>query len=364
MQLGWSEEERILQRTARNFVETRSSLKRVRSLRDSHGFSRELWREMAALGWLDPELPARFSMILLEEFGRGLLPEPVLACVHLGAGALALGGTTVQKEEHLPAIAAGERYIALAFQERRSRYALDHLETRAERGKGGLVLHGEKEQVMGAMAADWLVVSARVEGGISLFVVPRAASGVDVTPQDRLDGRDAAIVRLTGVEVGREALIGEPGGGLALLERVVDRATIGLCAEMLGLSSAAFDMTLEYLKSREQFGVPIGSFQALQHRAAKMFVELELTRSAVLFAHATVEEGADDRTLARVASIAKSKCAEVTMLVAHEAIQMHGGIGMTDEHDIGLFVKRARVAEMTFGDAAHHHDRFARIEGY
>jgi acyl-CoA dehydrogenase len=303
-------------------------------------------------------------MILLEEFGRGLLPEPVLSCVLLGAGALALGGTDVQKREHLPAIAAGERLFALASQEARSRYALDRIETRAERGAGGFVLYGQKEQVMGAMAADWLVVSARAEGGISLFVVPRAASGVDVAPQDRLDGRDAGIVRLAGVEVGPEGLIGQPGKGLALLERVVDRAALGLCAEMLGVSSAAFDMTLEYLRSREQFGVPIGSFQALQHRAAKMFVELELARSAVILAHGIVEEGADGRTLARVASIAKSKCADVTMLVAHEGIQMHGGIGMTDEHDMGLFVKRARVAEMTFGDSAYHRDRFARIEGY
>jgi acyl-CoA dehydrogenase len=354
----------MLQRTARDFVTTRSSLKRVRSLRESCGFSRELWGEMAKLGWLDPELPARFSMILLEEFGRALLPEPVLSCVLLGAGALVLGGTNAQKSEHLGSVAAGERLIALAFQERRSRYALGSIETRAERVREGLVLNGEKEQVMGAVAADWLVVSARTDDGPSLVLVSRTAPGVTVEPQERLDGRDAAIVRFAGVRVGTEALIGESGQGLALLERVVDRAAIGLCAEMVGLASATFDMTLDYLKTRVQFGVPIGSFQALQHRAARMFVELELARSAVMLAHSLADESAEGRAIARAASIAKAKCADMTMLVVHEGIQMHGGIGMTEEHDIGLFVKRARVAELTFGDAAHHRERFSQLEGY
>jgi alkylation response protein AidB-like acyl-CoA dehydrogenase len=288
----------------------------------------------------------------------------VLSCVLLGAGALVLGGTSAQKGEHLRAIAAGERLVALAFQERRSRYSLDRIETRAERVAGGFVLHGEKEQAMGAGAADWLIVSARTEDGLSLLLVPRSAAGVTVEPQERLDGRDAAIVRLAGVRVEADALVGESGRGLALLERVVDRASVGLCAEMVGLSSAAFDMTLDYLKTRVQFGVPIGSFQALQHRAARMFVELELARSAVMLAHAMVEEGANERAVARAASVAKAKCADVTMLVVHEGIQMHGGIGMTEEHDMGLYVKRARVAELTFGDAAFHRDRFAQIEGY
>jgi alkylation response protein AidB-like acyl-CoA dehydrogenase len=364
MDLVWSEEQRMLQRTARDFVATRSSLKRVRSLRETGGFSRELWGEMAKLGWLDPELPPRFSMILLEEFGRGLLPEPVLPCVVLGAGAVVLGGTSAQKSEHLRAVAAGERLIALAFQERRSRYALDRIETRAERVGGGFVLHGEKEQVMGAVAADWLVVSARADNGLSLFLVPRTASGVAVEPQERLDGQDTGIVRLTGVRIATEALLGEPGKGLALMERVIDRAAIGLCSEMVGLSSAAFEATLDYLKTRMQFGVAIGTFQALQHRAARMFVELELARSAVMLAHAVVEDGAEGRAIARASSVAKTKCADVTMLVVHEGVQMHGGIGMTEEHDIGLFVKRARVAELTFGDAAYHRDRFAQLEGY
>ena len=364
MDLVLSEEQKMLQRTARDFVSNRSSLKRVRGLRHPGGFSKELWSEMARLGWLDPELPPSFSMVVMEELGRGLVPEPLLPCVVLGGGVLRLGGTDAQKREHLPAIAAGERLVALAFQEARGRYALDRVETDSERAGGGWVLRGEKHQVMGGATADAFVVSAATDEGLTLFLVPKSASGVSVERQHRLDGQDAAIVRLDGVRVSNDAVVGEPDRGLPLLESVIDRGTIALSAEMLGLSSAAFDMTLEYLKTREQFGVAIGTFQALQHRAAKLFVEIELTRSAVLLAHAALEDDASDAAVARAASVAKAKASDVAMSVTHEGIQMHGGIGMTDEHDIGLFVKRARVAEMTFGDAAFHRDRFARIDGW
>jgi acyl-CoA dehydrogenase len=223
---------------------------------------------------------------------------------------------------------------------------------------------------MGANSADWLVVSARTSGdvrdacGVTLFAVPARTANVRVERQARIDGRDAAIVRLDGARVPESALVGEVDGGAALLTRVVDEAAIGLSAEMLGGMCAAFETTLEYLKTRVQFGVPIGSFQALQHRAAKVYVETELARSSVMHAHAVLDSGAADDAVARAASVAKAKCSDAFMLVAHEAIQMHGGIGMTEEHDIGLFVKRARVAEMTFGDAAWHRGRFAALGGY
>jgi alkylation response protein AidB-like acyl-CoA dehydrogenase len=171
-------------------------------------------------------------------------------------------------------------------------------------------------------------------------------------------------VRHDDVRVGAEAVLGGAGGGGDLLARVADRATIALTAEMLGSMSAAFEMTMAYLRTREQFGVPIGSFQALKHRAAQMYVELELARSVVMDAHRALDEGRDERAIARAASIAKARLSDAFMLVANEGIQMHGGIGMTDEHDIGLFLKRARVAEMTFGDAAHHRERLASLEGY
>ena len=364
MDLVLSEEQKMLQRAARDFVTTRSPPGRVRGLREQGGFSRELWAEMAKLGWLDPELPAGFSMVLHEELGRGLVAEPVLPCAVLAAGALVQGGTDAQKKEHLPAVAAGSRLMALAHQESGNRYSLDRVLTDAEKADGGWVLRGEKQQVMGGATADWLIVSAATDEGITLFLVAKGAKGLSVERQHRLDGRDAAIVKLDGVRVGADAAVGEVDKGLPLLERVVDRATAALSAEMLGLSNAAFDMTLEYLKTRVQFGVPIGTFQALQHRAAKIFVELELARSAVMLAHAAIDDDAGDVAVARAVSVAKAKCSEVAMLVAYEGIQMHGGIGMTDEADIGLYAKRARVAELTFGDAAFHRDRFARIDGF
>jgi acyl-CoA dehydrogenase len=214
------------------------------------------------------------------------------------------------------------------------------------------------------------VVSARTAGaahdeaGVTLFLVAHDAPGLHVQRQHRVDGRGAAIVDLEGVRAEPGAVLGTPEQGAALLSRVVDRATIGLCAEMLGGMSACFEMTLEYLKTRTQFGVPIGSFQALKHRAARQFVELELARSIVLAAHRALDDDADDARVARLASVAKARCSDAYVLIGNEGVQMHGGIGMTDEHDVGFFLKRARAAEIQFGDAAFHRDRVARLDGY
>ena len=179
-----------------------------------------------------------------------------------------------------------------------------------------------------------------------------------------MDSRGAALLHLDGVAAAAAGVVGSAGAGAALLGRVLDRATIGLCAEMLGGMAACFDMTLEYLKTRKQFGVPIGSFQGLKHRAARMFVELELVRSIVLAAHRALDDGSDDARVARLASAAKARCSDAFVLVGNEGVQMHGGMGMTDEHDVGFFLKRARAAEITFGDAAFHRDRVARLDGY
>ncbi len=372
MDLVITEEQRMLEQAARDFVAGRSSLKRARA----GTVSRDLWKEMAGLGWLGLLIPEelggsalgyRYSMVVMEQLGRGLMPEPMLSTVLLAANALIVGGSKAQREAHLPAVARGERFLALAYQETHARYSLTAIETTADAADGGFVLHGEKAHVMGGVGAEHLVVSAltpAMRGGIGLYLVPANAKGLHVEPQRRIDGRDAAIVKLEGVKVGADAAIGAPDGGLWILERVIDAATIGLCAEMIGAMDAAFAMTLEYLKTRVQFGVPIGSFQALQHRAARMYAETELARSAVMHAHALLDESGGGVAVARAASLAKAKCSDTMMLVAHEAVQMHGGIGMTDEHDIGLFLKRARVAEMTFGDAAFHRDRFARLGGY
>jgi len=382
MALVLTDEQELLRRTAREFVSARSSLKRIRQLRDRRdptGFSRELWSEMARLGWAGILVPEAYGgaglghaelMVVLEELGRGLVPEPMLSTVLLGAEAVRLGGSEAQRAEHLPPVASGERLLALAYQERGSRYDPHHVETRAERAGGGWRLTGEKIQVVDGHVADLLVVSARSSGqardaeGITLFLTRRDAPGVRVERQWRIDARGAALVGLDGVRVGPEAVLGGVDAGGTLCQQVLDRATIGFTADMLGGMTAAFEMTLDYLKTRRQFGVPIGSFQALKHRAARMYVEIELARSAVMAAHRALDDGADDAHVARMAGTAKARCSDAYMLVGHEAVQMHGGIGMTDEHDVGFYLKAARAAEIMFGDAAYHRDRVARLEGY
>jgi acyl-CoA dehydrogenase len=332
---------------------------------------------MAELGWVGIPFPEEFGgadmglaglAVVLEALGRKLAPEPFLSSVLLGGQALLLGGSERQKSEWLPKLVEGERLLTVAYQERRSRYNLRCVATRAERNGSGWCLRGEKIQVLDGSAADGIVVVARTSGGerdadgITLFAVRPDASGLRVERQHRVDSRNAAVVTLDGVAVGTEDVVGDEGRGGDLLERVVDRATVGLCAEMLGSMSEAFERTLVYLKQREQFGAPIGSFQALKHRAAQQFIEIELCRSVVMAAARGVDEGAEDA--ARLVSLAKARCSDAAILVANEAIQMHGGIGMTDEHDIGFYLKRARVAELTFGDSAFHRDRWARMGGY
>jgi alkylation response protein AidB-like acyl-CoA dehydrogenase len=328
VELVLSEEHDLVSRGAREWVRDRSPIARARE----GGFSRERWREMTELGWLGlvGEGEWVYAMLVLEELGRGLVPEPVLPVLWAAAARVDV---------------AGGRVVVPALDERGARFAYGGPGTRVADG----ALSGEKTQVVGAPSADAFLVSA----GGRLYLV--AASDAEVEPQRRLDGREAGLVRLRGAR-GEE--VGE-------VEPLLARAAILLSAEMVGAASAAYERTLEYLKARRQFGVPIGSFQALQHRAARLFVDLELARGAVEAAHALLAAGgAAEAEVARAASVAKAKCSDVFVAVAHEAIQMHGGIGMTEEHDIGLFLKRARVAEMTLGDAAHHRDRYARLKGF
>jgi acyl-CoA dehydrogenase len=380
MHFSLTDEQLLLRDSAAAFVRDHSSLRRIRALRDGtdpDGFARELWQQIAALGWLGiPFAEADGGLglgltdlsLVLEEFGKGLMPEPLLSTVLLGGMAIQRGGSDAQRAALLPAVIGGETLLALAYQERRSRYDLCQVATRAERADDGWRLRGEKVLVADGHVADHLIVSARTAGGerdrtgVTLFLVQRGAPGVQVTRQWTLDSRNAALVRLDGVAVGAAAVVGTVDGGGALLAEVIDRATAGLCAEMLGGMQAAFAMTLEYLKTRRQFGVPIGSFQALKHRAAMLFTEIELARSAVRAAAMALDEGHPQA--AQVVSAAKARCSDAFVLAGNEAVQMHGGIGMTDEHDIGFFLKRARAAEITFGDAAYHRERFAALQGY
>jgi len=380
MTFSLTEEQQLLRDSAAQFVRDSSSLKRIRALRDGRdpdGFSRELWTRMAELGWLGILFPESYGglglgykelALVLEELGKGLMPEPWLSSILLGGGAVWRGGSDAQREAVLPDLIAGKLLLTCAYQEPHSRYDLTHVDTRAERAGDGWRLTGEKSLVLDAPVADRLVISARTDGaardraGITLFLVDASAPGLDIARQWLVDSRQAGRVRLDGVQVRPADALGTVGEGATLLADVIDRATVGLCAEMLGGMEAAFAMTLDYLKTRNQFGAPIGSFQALKHRAAILFTEIELARSALMAAAMALDE--NNPQAAQFVSVAKARCSDAFLLVGNEGVQMHGGIGMTDEHDIGFFLKRARAAEITFGDAAYHRDRFASLQGY
>ncbi len=379
MPLVLSDEQELLRETAREFVKEKSPVSELRRLRDdphSDGFSRELWKEMAALGWAGIPFPEDLGGVglgpvelgvVLEECGRSLVASPLFASVALAGTAVLLGGNQTQQKEVLGPVCAGERLLALALQEG-GHHAPYAIETRAEPAGSGHRLFGRKSFVLDGHVADQLVVAARSAGapgdrdGITLFLVDASAAGVEVTRTIMVDSRNAAVVTLDGVEVGPTAVLGEPGAGADVLDPTLDRATAALCAEMLGTAQEAFDRTVAYLKERTQFGVPIGSFQALKHRAAEMFVQLELARSIVLETLQAAAEGRPD--LPQLASVAKARVSDAIFLIGNEALQMHGGIGMTDEEEIGLFLKRARVAQFTLGDAHYHRDRFATLSGF
>ena len=379
MGLTLSDEQLILKQTARSFLKERSPVSRMRALRDSEdevGFSRELWKEMAGMGWTGIIFPEEFGGAgmahgelgtLLEECGRVLAPEPFVSTLLLGGNAILLGGSESMKRALLPAVCGGDRFLSLAFQEQ-GRFSPYAVSTRAVRDGDGYRIEGQKQFVLDAHVADPLIVVARTSenpgdrAGLTLFVVDAGLRGVSVRRSRLLDGRNAADVTFEGTLVPGERILGEVDAGGDLLDAVFDRAAIGLSAEMLGTFDEAFERTLAYLKEREQFGVKIGTFQALRHRIVDMFCELELARSVVRDALTAVDECRND--LSQMASAAKARCSDVASLITKEAIQMHGGIGMTDEEDIGLFFKRAKAAELTLGDAHHHRDRYASLRGF
>jgi alkylation response protein AidB-like acyl-CoA dehydrogenase len=372
-----TEEQESIRRTAKSFVGERAPVAQLRALRDerkSDGFSRELWKEMANLGLIGMAIPEAYGGaglglaelgLVLSECGRTLASTPLVSTVLLGASALLAGGTAEQMQATLPAVSAGERIIAFAHDEG-SRFAPYTVSTKAEPEGAGFRLSGEKTFVMDGHVADDFIVVARTAGapgdraGLTLLLVPASAPGISVTRTHMVDSRNAARVRFASTPA-RE-ILGRPGEGADVLDRVLDRATAGLSAEMLGGIEEVFDRTVAYLKTRKQFGVPIGSFQSLKHRAAHLFCEIELSKSIVLDALRAVDAERSD--VARVVSVAKARVSDTYIAVTSEAVQMHGGVGVTDELDIGLFLKRARVAEMTFGTAAYHRHRFAQLHGY
>lgn len=369
------DEQQMLSKTAHEFIRERAPAARIRTFRDSNdetGFSRELWSEMAELGWLGLQIPDAYDglglgffdlCVILEQSGRELMPEPFVSTLLLGTQALLLGGTDAQKKALLPGVSNGEMLVTVGYEESGSQGDRATIATVARTSVGGFTLSGEKVQVLDGHLADRIIVSAMTsDAGSTLFLVDPAQSGVSVTRQFRIDGLNAAIVQLDSVSVSSADIVGELDGGAALLQEVFDRAAVGLSAQMLGASEQAFEDTIEYIKEREQFGVPIGSFQALQHRAVSVYTELALTRSVVLAAARAIDDTPDD--VPRLASLAKATASDTFMHAAKEAIQMHGGIGVTDEHDIGFYIKRAQATYMTFGKPSQHRQRWAELNGY
>jgi len=373
-----TEDQDMLRETALAFARDELPVSHLRALRDkgANGDDPATRKKLAELGFFGVIIPDEpgaetFGLVglgqILEAQGRTLAATPLLQTALIAASALQLGGTPAQKAEWLPKIAAGEVTFALALDES-AHFSPYNIATEAERDGQGFTLNGLKKYVPDAHHAGMLIVVARTFGeagdrhGLSLFLVPANAKGVTVQKLNTVDSHGAAHVSFDNVHVPDTALIGPADEGADILDPVLDRAAIGLAAEMLGSAQAAFDMTLDYLNNRKQFGQLIGSFQALQHRAAKMFVELEMTRSCVAAALGAVDAGKPD--VAELASLAKARASELVHLVSNECVQMHGGIGMTDAADPGFYMKRARVQEALYGSASWHRDRYAKLNGY
>jgi len=376
-----NEEQSMLKDTAKEFCTSNAPISQLRKLRDSNskdGFDRDTWAKMVELGWAGIPFPEQYGGlafgykglgVVTEESGRTLAASPLFATVWVGGTAINIGGSESQKSELLPRIASGELLVALALEEghRHAPYAIN---AKATESGGGYTIKGRKTFVLDGHVADKLIVAARTSGkrrdraGITLFLVDREAEGVKVARTKMVDSRNAANIRFADVHVGRDAVLGKVDGGADVLDRALDVARIGISAEMLGALQECFERTVQYLKDRQQFGVPIGSFQALKHRAADMFCEVELSKSVVLEALTALDDGRSAEDVAKLASLAKAKVGETFTRVSREGIQMHGGIGMTDEFDIGFFIKRSAVAEQTFGDVNFHRNRYGELEGY
>ena len=358
-----TEEQSMLRDAAKSWVQEKSPVTAFRKMRDSGvevGYDVAAWNEMAEMGWAGVIIPEEYGGsnfgylslgLVLEELGRTLTASPLIASGLGAASALILGGSESQKSEWLPKIADGTAVAALAVDE-----GPHHKPEKVEATVSGGKLTGKKVFVLEGMAANVFVVSAKEGGKIELYLVKADDAGVKRTKLSLADSRGAANVEFNG------AAADKLSGGADLLEKVLDRARAGLAAEMLGAATQAFEVTLDYLKTRVQFGQVIGSFQALQHRAAKMFTELELSRSAVEAALTAIDNDAPD--VPELVSLSKAKMGDTFHLISNEMVQMHGGIGMTDAHDAGFYLKRARAAEAAFGNQAYHRDRYARIQGY
>ena len=379
MKLVLSEEDQFLKDTAKNFAEERSPISHFRSLRDSNDpnlWDKNIWLEMVKLGWPGILIPEEFGGsnfgvtgigVILQECAKTLTPSPLFATGVLGAYAISEFGNDEQKNNYLPKIVNGEITTALAVDEI-SHHDPSATELIAKKNNSGFTLSGKKIFVIDGASADLLIVLARTSGskgdstGLSLFFIDSDQSGIEAKKLDMADSRNYANIYFNDVSVDKSSLLGDLETAGETVESILDIGRIAMSAEMLGNAESAFEITLDYLKQRKQFGALIGSFQALQHRAAEMFCEIELTKSSVLAAMRAADENSNE--LQRLSSLSKTVAGETLHLVSNEAIQMHGGIGVTDEYDIGFFLKRARVTEQIFGSAKYHTERYANLSGF
>ncbi len=333
------------------------------------------WRQLADLGLLGLNVPEDVggmgatsveALIVMHAFGRALVVEPYLQTALVSAPLIARAGNESQRQQWLPAIVAGDCRMVVATYEPDARFDLDHVQTTASRHGDGYVLNGRKAVVVGADSAQFLIVSARTAGatrdtsGISLFVVPTETAGLELRTTPTLDGMRCAEVTLGGVELGPDALLGTLHEGYDDLERAIDRGIAGLCAEAVGAMERLLEMTAEHLRTRRQFGQPIGNFQALQHRAADMAIAIEQARSMALLAAAKVDQD-DCRERRRAISAAKSMIGQSGRYVGEQAVQLHGGMGMTDDLPVGWYFKRLVCIDLTYGDAGHHLELYGAL---
>lgn len=378
MDIGFSEEQEMLRAAARKFLDDECPTTFVRRRMETEAAcTPEFWAQLAEQGWLGINFAEEDGgsglglldlVVLLEEMGRAVMPGPFFATVLLGGGAIAASGSPAQRREYLPRIADGSLKATLALTEPNARWDAAGITMTARAAPGGFVLSGTKMFVPDAHLADVLVVAARtrdgstMEDGVSLFLVPRGVPGLSITVLPSVDAtRKLCEVRLDNVAVPETALLGELHNGWSALGRVIDRAAVALSAEMCGGAQRVLDMTVEYAKLRTTFGKPIGSYQGVKHKCADMLVEIENAKSLTYYAAWAVDEGEADAPLA--VSMAKAYASDASRKVAAAGIQLHGGIGMTWEHDLQLYLKRAKACEVAFGDATWHRERVARLMG-
>ena len=379
MKLVLTEEEQFLKDTAKNFADERSPITHFRALRDNNDpllWDKDLWSEMAKLGWPGILIPEDYGgsnfgitgiSVILNECAKTLTPSPLFATGVIGAYSITNYGTDKQKEFYLPKIVSGELTTALAIDESSHHNPAD-TEIIAKKEGSNFIINGKKTFVIDGASADLIILLARTSGnkgdmvGLTLFLVDTNLSGVDKIKLDMADSRNYSNINFNNVKIPDVDILGDLETGGETIENILDIARIAMASEMLGNAEAAFETTLDYLKQRKQFGALIGSFQALQHRAAEMFCEIELTKSSVMGAMKAADEGSNE--LQRLSSLAKTMAGETLHLVSNEAVQMHGGIGVTDEYDIGFFLKRARVAEQIFGSSKYHTERYANLSGF